>query len=46
MEFVALASIVRDGTWTKEEFEPNWCQEKTRGLWIDVAVLYPNEDEE
>ncbi len=27
-----------------EEYGPNWCQKKIRGLWIDAEVLYPNED--
>jgi len=31
-EFAALASIIRDGTGTQEEFEPNLCQEKNIGL--------------
>jgi len=42
--FVALVNIVGKGTWTREKFGSNWYQEKTRGLWIDVVVLYTNED--
>jgi len=41
-----LASIVGEGTWIEEEFGSNWYQEKTRGLWTYVVVLYTDEDEE
>jgi hypothetical protein len=30
-EFVASINKVGDGTRSKEESKPNWCQEKTRG---------------
>ncbi len=42
----ALANIVRDGTRIEEEFRPSWCQKKIKGLWTNVTILYPNEDEE
>lgn len=37
---------VGDCLGTKEEFGLNWCQEKAKGLWTNVAVLYSNEDKE
>ncbi len=43
-EFAAPTRIVRDGIGTKEEFEFSCYQEKTIGLWIDVIVLYLDED--
>ncbi len=30
----------------REESRPSWCQEKTRGLWTNVVVLYLDENEE
>jgi hypothetical protein len=31
-ESTTHASIVGDGMGIEEEFEPNWCQEKIKGL--------------
>ncbi len=45
-EFATLANTVGDCTGTKEEFGPNWCQEKDRKLWTNVKVLYHDEDKE
>ncbi len=44
IESTTLVSIIGDGIRTKEEFGPSWCWEKTRGLQIDVTILYSNED--
>ncbi len=43
-ESVAPASIVGDCTGMEEEYGPSWCQEKARGLWTNVVLLYLNED--
>ncbi len=45
-EFATSISTFGNGTRIKEEFGPNWCQEKTRELWRNVVVLYLDEDEE
>jgi hypothetical protein len=39
-----FASTIRKGTWIEEEFRSRWYQEKTKGLWTNVAILYPDED--
>jgi hypothetical protein len=28
---------------SKEEFGPNWCEEKVGGLWTNVVILHSNE---
>ncbi len=45
-EFATFISTIGNGTRIKEEFGPNWCQEKTRELWKNVVVIYLDEDEE
>jgi hypothetical protein len=41
-----LANIVGDCTRTKEELGLSQCQEKDRRLWINVTILYHDEDRE
>jgi hypothetical protein len=44
--FIALASIIGEGTRIEEEFGSSWYQKKTKGLWTNVIILYLDEDEE
>ncbi len=37
--------MVGEGTWIEEEFGFSWYQEKSIGLWTNVVILYPDEDQ-